>query len=70
MVSHGRLCVGSRVTTVKQGELPTGTLATMLGICEAAVRRLANPEHPSHLGSIEGALRVLGSSLRVEVTAA
>ena len=29
--SHGRLWIGGRYTTVKRGELPKGTLTTMLG---------------------------------------
>ncbi len=45
-------------------------LARRLGISEAAVRKLANPDHRSHISQVLKALRVVGLSLRVEVTAA
>ena len=45
-------------------------LARRLGISESAVRKLANPDHRSHVGHLQRALRVVGRSLRVEVTAA
>lgn len=44
-------------------------LAARLGVSEGAVRKLVNPDHRSHLGQVERALRVLGRSLKVEVTA-
>ena len=45
-------------------------LARRLGISESAVRKLANPDHRSHVGQVERALRAVGRSIRVEVTAA
>lgn len=45
-------------------------LARRLGISESAVRKLANPDHRSHIGQVHKALRALGQSLRIEVTAA
>ena len=45
-------------------------LARRLGISESAVRKLANPDHRSHVSQVQKALRVVGQSLRVEVTAA
>ena len=45
-------------------------LAAKLGVSEGAVRKLVNPDHRSHLGQVERALRALGHSLKVEVTAA
>ena len=44
-------------------------LAARLGVSEGAVRKLVNPDHRSHLGQVETALRALGLSLKVEVTA-
>ena len=44
-------------------------LARRLGISESAVRKLANPDHRSHVGQVERALRAVGRSIRVEVTA-
>ena len=45
-------------------------LARRLGISESAVRKVANPDHRSHVGQVQKALRAVGRSLRVEVTAA
>ena len=45
-------------------------LADRLGVSEAAVRKLTNPDHRSHMGQVQKALRVVGRSLKVEVTAA
>ena len=45
-------------------------LARRLGISESAVRKLANPDHRSHVSQVQKALRAVGRSLRVEVTAA
>ena len=43
-------------------------LARRLGISESAVRKLANPDHRSHVGQVERALRAVGRSIRIEVT--
>jgi antitoxin HicB len=45
-------------------------LATRLGISEAAVRKLADPDHRSHIGRVETALKVLGRALVIEDRAA
>ena len=45
-------------------------LGIQLGISEAAVRKLVNPDHRSHIGHVENALKVLGRSLVVEDKAA
>ena len=44
-------------------------LGRRLGISESAVRKLANPDHRSHVGQVERALRAVGRTMRVEVTA-
>ena len=44
-------------------------LGRLLGISESAVRKLANPDHRSHIGQVERALRAVGRTMRVEVTA-
>ncbi len=45
-------------------------LADRLGVSESAVRKLANPDHRSHMSQVQKALRAVGRSLSVEVTAA
>ena len=45
-------------------------LGGRLGISEAAVRKLVNPDHRSHIGHVESALKALGRSLVVEDKAA
>ena len=45
-------------------------LADRLGVSESAVRKLTNPDHRSHMGQVQKALRTVGRSLRIEVTAA
>ena len=44
-------------------------LARRLGISESAARKLTNPDHRSHVSQVHKALRAVGRSLRVEVTA-
>ncbi len=41
-------------------------LGEILGISESAVRRLCDPDHRSHIGQVEKALRALGIRLLVE----
>ena len=41
-------------------------LARRLDISEAAVRKLLNPDHRSHIGQVERALRAVGRTLIVE----
>lgn len=45
-------------------------LAARMGIGEAAVRKLLNPDHRSHIDRVEIALKLLGRSLVVEDKAA
>ncbi len=45
-------------------------LADRLGVSESAVRKLTNPDHRSHISQVQKALRAVGRSLKVEVTAA
>ena len=45
-------------------------LADRLGVSESAVRKLTNPDHRSHMSQVQKALRAVGRSLKVEVTAA
>ena len=45
-------------------------LADRLGVSEAAVRKIANPDHRSHMSQVQKALRAVGRSLKVEVTVA
>lgn len=44
-------------------------LANRLGVSEAAARKLTNPEHNSRIGQLHRALRAVGLSLKVEVSA-
>ncbi len=45
-------------------------LGGRLGISEAAVRKLADPDHRSHIGQVETALKALGRTLVIEDKAA
>ena len=45
-------------------------LARRLGVSESAVRKLTNPDHRSHIGQVQKALRAVGYNLAVEVTPA
>ncbi len=45
-------------------------LAERLGISESAIRKLVNPDHRSHIGQVETALRAIGRVLVVEDKAA
>jgi antitoxin HicB len=45
-------------------------LAARLGLSEAAVRKLLDPDHRSHIGQVEAALKALGRALVVEDKAA
>ena len=45
-------------------------LAERLGVTEGAVRRLIDPDHRSHIGQVEAALRALGQRLVVATQAA
>ncbi len=41
-------------------------LGGKLGITESAVRKLVDPDHRSHIGQVEAALKVLGRALVIE----
>lgn len=41
-------------------------LAKRLGVSEAAVRKLCNPDHRSHISTVERALHALGRGLIIE----
>ncbi len=43
-------------------------LARRLGVSESAARKLTNPDHRSHVSSVQKALKSVGCSLRIEVT--
>ena len=45
-------------------------LADRLGVSEGAVRKLTNPDHRSHMSQVHKALKAVGRSLKVEITAA
>ena len=45
-------------------------LGARLGVSEAAVRKLVDPDHRSHIGQVKKALNVLGRSLVLEDKAA
>ena len=45
-------------------------LGARLGITESAVRKLVDPDHRSHIGQVEAALKVLGRALVIEDKAA
>ena len=57
-------------TAMRAQRITKVELARRLDISESAVRKLANPDHRSHIGQVHRALRAVGQSLRVEVTAA
>ncbi len=52
---------------VRDARLATTALAERLGVPEAAVRRLLDLDHRSHIGEVERALALLGKRLVVEV---
>ena len=57
-------------TAMRAQRITKVELADRLGISESAVRKLANPDHRSHVSQVQKALRAVGHSLVVEVTAA
>ncbi len=57
-------------TAMRAQRITKVALAARLGVSEAAVRKLTNPDHRSHMSQVQRALRAVGCSLRVEVTAA
>ena len=56
-------------TAMKAQRVTKVELADRLGVSESAVRKLANPDHRSHVSQVQKALRAVGRKLNVEVTA-
>ena len=56
-------------SAMKKQRITKVELAQRLGVSESAVRKLTNPDHRSHVSLVQKALRAVGQSLRVEVTA-
>ncbi|WP_419848790.1 type II toxin-antitoxin system HicB family antitoxin [Candidatus Poriferisocius sp.] len=54
-------------SAMREQEVTKVELARRLSISEAAVRRLVNPDHRSHIGQVNKALAAVGCSLVVEV---
>ena len=57
-------------TAMRKRGLSNVALGEKLGISESAVRKLLNPDHRSHISTVERALRMVGRYLVVEDTAA
>ena len=57
-------------TAMRAQRITKVELADKLGVSEAAVRKLTNPDHRSHMSQVEKALRAVDRSLKVEVTTA
>ena len=57
-------------TAMRAQRITKVELAGRLGVTESAVRKLTNPDHRSHISQVQRALRAVGRSMRVEVTAA
>ena len=57
-------------TAMKDQGMTKVALGQKLGIAESAVRRLCDPDHRSHIGQVDQALRALGRRLVVEDQAA
>ena len=53
-------------TAMREQGLTNVPLGERLGVSEAAVRKLLNPDHRSHLSTIEKALHAVGLGLVVE----
>ena len=55
-------------TLMRERRITKVALGEMLGISEAAVRKLLNPDHRSHISQVEQPLKLLGCSLALSVT--
>ena len=51
---------------IRRARMTNVALAKQLGITESAVRKLRDPDHRSHISTIERALRLVGLTLVVE----
>ena len=56
-------------SAMRAQRISNGELASRLGISGSAVQKLIDPERHSHLAQVQKALRAVGRSLMVEVTA-
>ena len=56
-------------TAMRAQRITKVELAERLGVSESAARKLTNPDHRSHMSQVQKALRAVGRSLKVEVTA-
>ena len=56
-------------TAMREQHVTEADLAGRLGVDEAAAHRLADPDHRSHMEQVTAALRALGRSLAVEISA-
>jgi len=56
--------------TMRRDGITKVALAQMLNLSESAIRKLLDPDHRSHIGQVEAALRVLGRTLVIEDKAA
>ena len=50
-------------TAMRRQSISKVALAERLGLSEGAVRKLCDPDHRSHIGTVEDALRAVGRSL-------
>ena len=57
-------------TVMRERRMTKVALGELLGISEAAVRKLADPDHRSHISQVQKALRAVGCIMAVQVTAA
>ncbi len=57
-------------TAMKEQGITKVELGKKLGVSESAVRRLCDPDHRSHVGNVDKALRLLGRRLVTEEQAA
>ncbi len=62
-VAAAKIALG---TAMRQQGLSNIRLAKILGVTESAVRKLLNPDHRSHISTIDRALQAVGRSLIVE----
>ena len=53
-------------TAIHDRGMTNVALANELGVTESAIRKLRDPDHRSHISTVERALQVLGRSLIVE----
>ena len=57
-------------TAMRVKDITNVELAKRLDVSETAVRKLLNPDHRSHIGQVERALRAVGRTLVVEARVA